>query len=129
LTESNPDPKNFAEMVSKMAEDRVFAELVKRSGLTKKQVETLLLDVMSHRDGITLTSQQRAALRGVTKGSYTRTKQQALRNIQKALYTLILLSYLGLLRLPGYQWFFRLSEAFEEKDWETVREYLSELGV
>ena len=129
MTESNPDPKNFAEMVSKMAEDRVFAELVKRSGLTKKQVETLLLDVMSHRDGITLTSQQRAALRGVTKGSYTRTKQQALRNIQKALYTLILLSYLGLLRLPGYQWFFRLSEAFEEKDWETVREYLSELGV
>jgi len=129
LTESNPNPKNFAEMVSKMAEDRVFAELVKRSGLTKKQVETLLLDVMSHRDGITLTSQQRAALRGVTKGSYTRTKQQALRNIQKALYTLILLSYLGLLRLPGYQWFFRLSEAFEEKDWETVKEYLSELGV
>lgn len=129
MTESNPNPKNFAEMVSKMAEDRVFAELVKRSGLTKKQVETLLLDVMSHRDGITLTSQQRAALRGVTKGSYTRTKQQALRNIQKALYTLILLSYLGLLRLPGYQWFFRLSEAFEEKDWETVKEYLSELGV
>jgi hypothetical protein len=103
LAESFPDPKNFAEMVAKMAEDRFFTELVRRSGLTKKQVETLLLDVMSQRDGITMTSQQKAALRGVTKGAYTRTKQQALRNVQKALYTLLLLTYLGLLTLPSYQ--------------------------
>jgi hypothetical protein len=116
-------------MVAKMAEDRFFTELVRRSGLTRKQVETLLLDVMSQRDGITMTSQQKAALRGVTKGAYTRTKQQALRNVQKALYTLLLLTYLGLLTLPSYQWFFKLSEALEEKDWDTVKEYLSELGV
>jgi hypothetical protein len=129
LAESFPDPKNFAEIVAKMAEDRFFTELVRRSGLTRKQVETLLLDVMSQRDGITMTSQQKAALRGVTKGAYTRTKQQALRNVQKALYTLLLLTYLGLLTLPSYQWFFKLSEALEERDWETVKEYLSELGV
>jgi hypothetical protein len=95
LAESFPDPKNFAEMVAKMAEDRFFTELVRRSGLTKKQVETLLLDVMSQRDGINMTSQQKAALRGVTKGAYTRTKQQALRNVQKALYTLLLLTFGG----------------------------------
>lgn len=112
-----------------MAEDRFFQELVKKSNLTQKQVETLIFDVMSHREGVTLTSQERAALRGVTKGSYIRTRQQALRNIQKSFITLILLSYLGLIKLPQYSWFFNLSEAVEQKDWEAVRQYLAEMGV
>lgn len=121
------DIENLDETFRKMAEDKVFQELVKRSSLTMKQAETLVFDVMSHRDGVTLTAEERAALRGVTKGSFIRTKQQALRNVSKALFTLILLSYLGLVKLPEYQWFYRLSEAFEEKDWESVREFLTSL--
>ncbi len=124
MKEQIPEWKNFAEKLRKMTEDQVFQELVKRSNLTAKQVETLLFDVMSWCDGVTLTVQQRAALRGVTKGSFIRTKKQALQNVSKSFFTLILLSYLGLFRLPRYQWFFRLSEAFEEKDWEAVKDYL-----
>ncbi|MEM4343506.1 MAG: hypothetical protein QXT91_04130, partial [Candidatus Caldarchaeum sp.] len=89
---------------------------------------TLVFDVMSQRDGVMLTAEQRAALRGVTKGSFVRTRQQALRNVSKALFTLILLSYLGVIKLPEYQWFFRLSEALEERDWEAVELFLSGLG-
>ncbi|MEM4281575.1 MAG: hypothetical protein QXH32_01610 [Candidatus Caldarchaeum sp.] len=122
-----PNGETFAETLRKMAEDKLFQELVKRSSLTVKQAETLFFDVMSHRDGVTLTAEQRAVLRGVTKGSFIRTKQQALRNVSKAFFTLILLSYLGLVKLPEYQWFFRLSEAFEERDWGAVREFLVSL--
>lgn len=127
--EEKTESREMAEFLRKMTGDTVFRELLKRSHLTQKQVETLIFDVISHRDGVTLTSNQRAALRGVTKGSYIRTRKQAITNIQKSFYTLILLSYLGLIKLPQYQWFFRLSEAFEEKDWETVREFLGQLGV
>jgi len=109
----------------KITEDEVFKELLKRSSLTKKQAETLLFDVISQRDGVTWTSQQKAVLRGVTKGAFHRTKQQALKNISQSFFTLMLLSYLGLIKLPQYQWFFRLSEAFEDHDWETVKEFLS----
>ncbi|MEM1943044.1 MAG: hypothetical protein QXO30_03140 [Candidatus Caldarchaeum sp.] len=122
-----PDGEKIAETIRKIAEDKVFQELVKKSSLTKKQAETLVFDVMSQRDGVMLTAEQRAALRGVTKGSFVRTKKQALRNVSKALFTLILLSYLGVVKLPEYQWFFRLSEAFEDRDWEAVKEFLVSL--
>ncbi|MEM4301917.1 MAG: hypothetical protein QW570_07450 [Candidatus Caldarchaeum sp.] len=127
--EERKESREIAEFMRKMTGDTVFRELLKRSHLTQKQVETLIFDVISQRDGVTLTSNQRAGLRGVTKGSYIRTRKQAITNIQKSFYTLILLSYLGLIKLPQYQWFFRLSEAFEEKDWETVREFLGRLEV
>ncbi|MCS6784004.1 MAG: hypothetical protein RMI43_06975 [Candidatus Caldarchaeum sp.] len=123
----NPGDEKIKDLTRKIAEDKVFDELLKRSSLTRKQAETLIFDVMSQRDGVMLTSHQRAALRGVTKGSFLRTRKQALRNVQKSLFTLILLSYLGIIKLPQYRWFFDLSEAFEEKDWETVKQFLSEL--
>ncbi|MEM3102447.1 MAG: hypothetical protein QXS72_04010 [Candidatus Caldarchaeum sp.] len=128
LDKKIPDSEKFAETLRKMAEDKVFQELVKKSSLTRKQAETLVFDVMSQRDGVMLTAEQRAALRGVTKGSFVRTRQQALRNVSKAFFTLILLSYLGVIKLPEYQWFFRLSEALEERDWEAVELFLSGLG-
>ncbi|MCS7134022.1 MAG: hypothetical protein NZ921_04415 [Candidatus Caldarchaeum sp.] len=123
----NPGDEKIKDLTRKIAEDRVFDELLKRSSLTRKQAETLIFDVMSQRDGVMLTSHQRAALRGVTKGSFLRTRKQALRNVQKSLFTLILLSYLGIIKLPQYRWFFDLSEAFEEKDWETVKQFLTKL--
>ncbi|MCS7133835.1 MAG: hypothetical protein NZ921_03440 [Candidatus Caldarchaeum sp.] len=123
----NPGDEKIKDLTRKIAEDKVFDELLKRSSLTRKQAETLIFDVMSQRDGVMLTSHQRASLRGVTKGSFLRTRKQALRNVQKSLFTLILLSYLGVIKLPQYRWFFDLSEAFEEKDWETVKHFLSEL--
>ncbi|MEM2036758.1 MAG: hypothetical protein QXG21_04285, partial [Candidatus Caldarchaeum sp.] len=129
LNDASDGKPKYAEIRRKIAEDKFLQELVKKSNLTQKQVETLIFDVISQRDGVRLTSQERAALRGVTKGSFIRTRKQALRNIQKSFITLILLSYLGLIKLPEYNWFYRLSDAFEEKDWEAVREFLVSLEV
>ncbi|MCS6770095.1 MAG: hypothetical protein NZ570_06650 [Candidatus Caldarchaeum sp.] len=129
MNEENSQSQKIAEKLGKIANDEVFQQLLKRSSLTRKQAETLIFDVMTQRDGVILTSQQRAALRKVSKGAYFRTRQQALRNISKSLFTLILLTYLGLLKLPGYDWFFRLSQAFEDGDWEAVNSFLASLEV
>jgi len=95
--------------------------------LTRKQAETIIYDILTSQ-GYRLTAREKAFLRGVSKGSFIRTRQQALRNIRRALHTLLLLSYLGIMRLPDYSWFFQLSEAVEERDVETLRKMLNELA-
>jgi hypothetical protein len=124
LSDKSPEAQNIRSVASRLAEDQLYQYLLEKSSLTHTQAETLLYDLMTSH----LTSEEKARLRGVSKGSFTRTRQQALRNISQALHTLLLLSYLGIIKLPGYSWFFQLSEAVDEKDIDTVKRMLEELS-
>ena len=124
LSGKSPETQNIRSLTHRLAEDRLYQYLLERSSLTHTQAETLLYDLMTSQ----LTSEEKARLRGVSKGSFTRTRQQALRNISQALHTLLLLSYLGIIKLPSYSWFFQFSEAVEEKDIETVKKMVEELS-
>ncbi len=122
----SPETSYFRDLSRNLAEDEVYRYLLKNSSLTRKQAETIIFDILTSH-GYKLTAREKALLRGVSKGSFLRTRHQALRNISRALHTLLLLSYLGIIRLPDYSWFFQMGEAVEGRDVESLRRILNQL--
>jgi predicted house-cleaning noncanonical NTP pyrophosphatase (MazG superfamily) len=80
--------------------DPIVEILAKNSQLTKIQLETLLIDVLSENiSGKQLKYDEKAALRltraKISRGSFNRTLKQSRENVIKSIYTVLLLGYLG----------------------------------
>ena len=80
--------------------DPVAKILAKNSHLTKTQLETLLIDILSENAaGKPLKYDEKARLRltkaKISRGAFNRTLKQAKQNVVKAIYTVLLLGYLG----------------------------------
>ncbi len=80
--------------------DPIAKIISKNSHLTRTQLETLLIDILSENiAGKTLKYDEKARLRltkaQITRGAFNRTLKQAKDNVTKSIYTVILLGYLG----------------------------------
>jgi hypothetical protein len=80
--------------------DPIVKILAKNSQLTKIQLETLLIDVLSENiSDKQLKYDDKAALRltraKISRGSFNRTLKQSRENVIKSIYTVLLLGYLG----------------------------------
>jgi len=80
--------------------DPIVKILAKNSQLTKTQLETLLIDVLSENiSGKQLKYDEKASLRltkvKISRGSFNRTLKQSQENVIKSIYTVLLLGYLG----------------------------------
>jgi len=89
-----------------LSRDPMTKTLRKRSTLTKIQLETFLIDVLSEKiGGRKIPYDEKASLRivksGVSRGAFNRTLAQAKKNIIGSIYTLILLGYLGVFESPA----------------------------
>ncbi len=76
--------------------DEVAEILIKRTVFTNSQLDTLLIDKINSE----LSLEQKTSLRDtrkVSKGSFARTLKQAQNNLEKALYTIIILEYFSML--------------------------------
>lgn len=87
--------------IKKLMEDPLVKILAKNSHLTKTQLETLLINILSENiAGKPLKYEEKARLRltkaKISRGSFNRTLKQAEENVIKAIYTIILLGYLGI---------------------------------
>jgi hypothetical protein len=81
--------------------DPIVTIISKNSHLTKTQLETLLIDVLSENiAGKQLKYDEKARLRltkaKISRGAYNRTLKQAKENVIKSIYTVLLLGYLGI---------------------------------
>jgi hypothetical protein len=81
--------------------DPITKILAQNSHLTKTQLETLLIDVLSDNiSGKTLKYDEKARLRltkaKISRGAFNRTLKQAKENVTKSIYTVLLLGYLGI---------------------------------
>lgn len=81
-------------------QDPITQILLKNSHLTKTQLETLLIDVLSENlAGQTLKYDDKARLRltkaRISRGAFNRTLVQAKNNVVRAIYTILLLGYVG----------------------------------
>ena len=81
--------------------DPITKILAKKSHLTKTQLETLLIDILSENiAGKSLKYDEKARLRliksKISRGAFNRTLKQAKDNVVKAIYTVLLLGYLGI---------------------------------
>jgi len=83
-----------------LTSDPIIKILTKNSNLTRIQLETLLIDILAQNiSGKMLKYDEKARLRlikaGVSRGSFNRTLKQARKNVIQAIYTILLLGYLG----------------------------------
>lgn len=72
--------------------------LLKKSNLTKRQFETLIIDVVSDYKSEEKISYANKTVYGtimVSRGSFCRTLSQARRNVISSIYTILLLNYIG----------------------------------
>ena len=81
--------------------DPIVKILAKSSQLTRTQLETLLIDILSENIARKpLKYDEKARLRltkaKISRGAFNRTLKQAKGNIVKAIYTVLLLGYLGI---------------------------------
>ena len=81
--------------------DPIVKILAENSHLTKTQLETLLIDILSENiAGKPLKYAEKASLRltkaKISRGAFNRTLKQAKENVIKAIYTVLLLGYLGI---------------------------------
>jgi hypothetical protein len=91
-------------------EDPIAKILVQNSNLTKTQVESLLIDVLAENMAPRpLKYEEKGSFRlikaGVSRGAFNRSLRQARTNVIQAIYTILLLGYLGVLdsiRLASY---------------------------
>ena len=81
--------------------DPVVRIIAKNSHLTKTQLETLLIDILSENIARKpLKYEEKARLRltkaEISRGAFNRTLRQAKENVVKSIYTVLLLGYLGI---------------------------------
>lgn len=88
-------------LIKKSIDDPLVKILAKNSHLTKVQLETLLINILSESiSGKKIKYEEKAKLRltksKISRGSFNRTLKQAEENVIKSIYTVLLLGYLGI---------------------------------
>lgn len=100
--------------IKRLLEDPLTEILLNNSLLSKIQLETLLIDLLSENIvGNRINYEEKAKLRlnnkGISRGSFNRTLKQANININKTINTVLLLGYLGIFKTPQLQPFIQIS--------------------
>lgn len=109
--------ENFQNFIEKTFNDQITTLLLKNSNLTTIQFETLVIDLLT--DLISdekLTIYQKTLFRhqNISRGSFSRSLQQARRNVIKSIFTVVLLSYIGVFKENPFDDYFYLSEKLHE---------------
>jgi|GEM_PF-6982147 len=85
-----------------MNKDRLLGQLIKLSGITEKQLEYLLADILAENRERLLDKISRTSNKNISKSSYVITCRRGRKNIKRALYTLIIAYYLGLITRDSF---------------------------
>lgn len=97
--------------------DPIASILLKYSNLTKVQFESLLIDLaVENIPTNKLRYEDKAKIRtnSVSRGAFNRSLDQARKNIISSIYTLLLLSYVGLLKGPPFEDYEIIAEKLRE---------------
>ena len=111
------DTKDLEKTIERTFKDPIAVILLKNSNLTKTQYESLIINYIT--DYLTdkeLNYQNKALLRSkkVSRGSFSRSLGQARANIISAIYTVLLLMYVGIFETEPFDEYRILSEKLSE---------------
>jgi hypothetical protein len=120
LTRSETWREETRESINDILKDPIIAKLLSRSGLTKAQFETLLVDQLGpDLANKRLTREEMAEIMrkhgGISRGAMNRTLRQARNNTSKAIHTILLLGYGGLFESPSLAPFVEASEQLKSQ--------------
>lgn len=97
--------KSLTSGTKQVLKEPILKKLQEGSTLSSAQLETLLIDLVvednlgshiTYEDKASYRSRTGTKFRGVSRGAFNRTLNQARRNVTRCLYTMLLLAYLGL---------------------------------
>lgn len=108
------------------ADDPFLMALADRCSLTPRQLEAFLLEAASEEEGRMRFSEKARRL-GVSRGTYARILQQALNNVSQSLFTVLLLSYMGMLGEERHRWFIEIGEAIRDGRLDDALSMLEEM--
>jgi len=90
--------KSIQNVIKSIERDPILKILLENSHLTKIQLETFLIDILSkYNQENRIKSEEKTYFRikgKVSRGSFNRTLKQAKKNIIRSIYTILLLGYL-----------------------------------
>jgi len=116
--ESLKSLKDLQNWIKEVFQDPLAKILIEKSNLTKTQLETFLIDVITDYltdKSIKIEDKAKIRIKGeISKGAFNRTLNQARKNILSSIYTLILLGYLGLIDLTTITKYIEASEKLKE---------------
>ena len=110
----NNNPQN---VLNRAYNDKIANILLKYSNFTPTQFECLIIDYLSENySDIELTYNQKTLFRSkkVSRGSFSRSLQQARSNVISSIYTILLLMYIGIYDSPPFDEYKNLSEKLSE---------------
>jgi len=96
------DVEDFKKWLNQVKKDKITDILIENSNLTKIQFETFLIDLF-FRQNIIYTIEKynmRSDKDKISRGSFNHTRKQAINNIIRSIYTVLLLGYYGILETP-----------------------------
>ncbi|NHI83252.1 MAG: hypothetical protein EAX81_02970 [Candidatus Thorarchaeota archaeon] len=117
-----PSLRIMAKNTRDVMKEPILQSILEKSILTKTQLETLLIDLViedefenhiSYKEKASLRSKAASRSRGVSRGAFNRTLNQARKNITRCFYTMLLLAYLGLFEFTFFSPFEELATRIE----------------
>ncbi|MCD6480561.1 hypothetical protein J7L65_07260 [Candidatus Bathyarchaeota archaeon] len=114
--------KEVKNSIFRVFRDPIIRLLLKSSNLTPVQFETMLIDVIGRiNQEKVLSYEEKRKLRSktVSRGAFIRTLNQARERVREAIYTILLINYLGILDSSFFEDYQQL--------FERLREYLRDV--
>ena len=108
---------NLEKTVDELLKDPIVGILLKYCNLTNIQYESLIIDFLSeYESDKSINYEKKALLRSkkVSRGSFSRTLAQARKNVISSIYTILLLSYVGIFDHAPFDEYQVLSEKLRE---------------
>jgi hypothetical protein len=124
--------KQLTSGARQVLKEPILKKLQEESVLSEAQMETLLIDLVvedsygthiTYEDKATYRSKRGTRSRGVSRGAFNRTLNQARRNLSRCLNTMLLLAYLGLFELTIFRPFEEVAARIG--DYRRIRDILA----
>ncbi len=109
--------ENLQKVLDKAFRDPISDLLLKYSSLTRTQFETLVIDLLTDvisDKRLTYSEKTLFRTREISRASFSRTLSQARRNVISSIYTIILLSYIGVFDARPFEEYQILAEKLRE---------------
>ncbi len=109
--------EEYQNIVKKTFQDPITDLLLKNSSLTRIQFETLVIDMLTDiMSDEKISFKQKTLFRGkkVSRGSFSRSLSQARRNVISSIFTIVLLSYIGVFEARPFDEYYVLAEKLKE---------------
>lgn len=109
--------EEYQKIVKKTFKDPITDILLKNSNITRIQFETLVIDMLTDiisDEKVSFKEKTLFRSNNVSRGSFSRSLSQARRNVISSLFTIVLLSYIGVFDAKPFDEYYLLAEKLRE---------------